>query len=282
MQVVDDDAQLLTKLVDAGCLPKQVVDILHSAFHTHGYVAGGFARLLAGYHTRTRFKTFDELALAVHGHLRMPNPHKGGFRPLGDIDVFFEDAYWRDVFLDGLKRSNNVDLFESVSGNACDLRVDGYYRIQFIKNYMGNIEEQLNSFDLVNSMVGFDGNRLVMHDDWQVLESSRTLDIDKITSMYILCRVAKYFHRHGYDRLTPRASERLTKLVFEELPNVRKTDQAIISKRMNLHMSYRDTLNKLFHVIPGLRSEDLLLISTLYYKERYNLPMKELLGRSKM
>jgi hypothetical protein len=172
-----------------------------------GWIAGGFARAI------------------LTGESIVDYLYPEGRRfPTGDIDIFFpnqEAAAGAMSSLESITRqqvrlqpnrfaidwhlqpSNNMREFFEKNIPMCN-KLAGV-RIQFVVNppdgFKTTLLDTINNFDLVNCMVGIEGQYIHFPAEWQGLEESKSLKIAKSDTPFLGRRLSKYLLSRGYENI---------------------------------------------------------------------------------
>ncbi len=195
---------------DPKILRPDVSELIERAFECGGFVAGGCGRWL---------RNTPVVTPAVRGAY----VHEGG-----DIDLFFKSAEaWRDFLAPysevewptpgkpGVRMSEGK-LAANIAFARGPGMTHGYNSppaVQAIRCVTGTPEEVLLSFDFVNAMVAFDGDRVWVADGWERLEKSKTLGVAWWGSRSVAFRVKKYMLKYGYNTLEDLSGEMFEQLV---------------------------------------------------------------------
>ena len=186
-----------------------------------GWIAGGFARtILAGE------SIVDYIWPERRRDVDFP----------GDIDIFFPDAvsaksanedatasFRTPQFnapsrfaTDWLLHPNKLTRNYSTSTNVDDNRISTV-KIQYVTNppdgFKRTLIDTISDFDLVNCMVGFDGERIVFPKKWFELQESKTLEINKSSTPFLGRRLAKYLMHRNYNAITHASKDLLIEWV---------------------------------------------------------------------
>lgn len=265
-------------IFDVLILSRDTKSILLLGFKHGAYIAGGFARLIAQW--KLGMVSENEFKFRVTNHMgtldinnlidRDSVSWKRSRAGRGDIDLFFRSKESIAAFFDELQNLTVQNyIVSSPGGNAQEIVVNDFFRIQVITKVTGSPIQVLSGFDIVNSMVAFDASgNLIMHSDWEQLEKTTTLSVNDIQTPYTMYRVFKYFARKGYVNLTPESSNILTKFAINFIDQT-KNKSFVTKSGESFESTFRDRLN--FNLmIPALQNIDLMLISSIYGQKAYS------------
>lgn len=174
-----------------------------------GWIAGGFARtILAG----------ESIVDYLFPKERSINT--------GDIDIFFpnKDAAYSTMTIVESKINRKLSLQPYRFAVDCELRpghqmrehmekcginesrLCGSIRVQFVLNppdgFRLTLLETLDNFDIVNCMVGIDGQHIYFPAEWKELEESKHLKVAKSETPFLGRRLAKYLFARGYKSIS--------------------------------------------------------------------------------
>ena len=201
-----------------------------------GWIAGGFARtILAGE--------------SIVEYLYPKRPKYSEFRQMSsDIDIFFPNQE---------SASKAMPTLESISRGKVELGMDRFAvdwhiqpsnklnelfekeipdyekrfnstRVQFVvkppSGFKPTLLETINDFDLVNCMVGIDGQYIYYPVEWAELEETKTLKISKSNTPFLGRRLAKYINARGYENISESSRdlfvEWIARVHSDEFPSV--------------------------------------------------------------
>lgn len=220
---------VLDLLMQEGILPIAAEDFLRAVFENKGYVAGGFAALVARYVLCK--DTFDQkdCKFDINRHLYTAlnvlqydkNPYVNAIK--GDIDVWFPN-------LDALEQFKTCDIIRDLNSQGYILKtnktitgiatesvvgeISSSVRFQVIEKYLLPLEKQISQFDLHNSMVAFDDKQLIYVNTWLDLEKNSTVHAEHLNSEYTVCRILKYINRKNYKTVSHETANLLYNNVF--------------------------------------------------------------------
>lgn len=283
----------ITGLRSRKAIDKLTHDVLKLVFNQGGWVAGGFARIVAHYYVLDNEDVFAEddelenndLCRAVDRHLDYGTPCdiKDPYRKFGkgDIDVFFEhqrqiDNFWRALQATGLK--NNCKLEASVSGAAQEISINNCVRLQVIERYKGPIEDQLRSFDIFNAMCAFNDKQLLFPEGWDALERELMLHVQNWTSPFIISRVTKWCYRHGYTKLSPKTATEIGDVAMNLIQSFKEKPYS--PAWGGPPMTHETIIKKMKRFLPQLTNDQLLLMTSVYPLDAYQGPLDVLRKRA--
>jgi uncharacterized protein (DUF2132 family) len=205
-------------------------EYLSMAFDHGGYIAGGAAVRIAQQKLMGS-KRYEDLFEAIESLFRQ------GHRPvdptsdknialeeavIGDIDVFFPSnkhyaSFYVDAAAAGPTKARDVVIAPSPMGLATELTYRGKSKVQAIARYTAPIEQQLSRFDLVNSMVAFDGSKLIMAQGWRELAERKLVHVQNFKCDWVFNRILKYVSKHDYSTITRETANELFVYLKHEL-----------------------------------------------------------------
>lgn len=292
---------LLTMLHEGQLFNRGTLELLGLVFEHGGYIAGGFAALVAR-HVVMCTPAADFYRDVVN-HTGGPIKVAGwshAFRRHGDIDVFFSSQQQLDGFLNDPRRSIvDLNVTPTVTGAGLDHIVDGDVKVQVITRWARPMKEHMTSFDIYNSMAGVTNEVLVMAEQWEALERAMMLHVTTWAGPWTVGRVFKYVNTKGYSTLTPLTAAYLHSEVCKTLEQVKSVRFEIEHARMvtrkappaHLHLELqRNTLLRymvgcregrkqwvLKPLLASFTAEQLLTLSALCGTEpAYDYAMKEI------
>lgn len=180
-------------------------------FEAGGYIAGGFLRamLQAG--------TIDVLSSFFRAH--------------GDVDVFCPSV---ETF-NKIKATYTKEWRPSLGKNAeqCEMhffrrdpiwnfvdedKFESSLLLQLVSCMYNEPVPMLETFDIVNCKIAFDGRSIYIDDRVESLESKKMLQLD-MSSPTLGARLEKYFRKHGYRTLHPESKGVLMQWLMERYEN---------------------------------------------------------------
>lgn len=245
-------------------LPYQSGVILDRAFACGGYVAGGFARmLLRSYKFGTDLVNDTSLYLNL-GQIER-NWHLSG---KGDIDVYFPNLQSIRRFWNLMNQVEIPDAERqlSVTGTGTNIYIKKMYKFQIMTAFVGDEKEMLSSFDLVNSMVSFDGKRFMFEKRWNTLEQNKLVHVHRYVTPNTVKRVAKYIERRGCEGITDETSETMLHYIADEsarLKNKEDLDSYIDKSGMIKGMEWRSLAYVSWRLRDQIPTKDLMLMSVI-------------------
>lgn len=179
-----------------------------AAISSGGWIAGGFARTILAGESIVDYLFPKERSLNT-----------------GDIDVFFpdKDAAYSAIATIESKINRKLGLqpyrfavdcglrlgrqtLEHIEKCGIDERRIAEIRVQFVANppdgFKPTLLETLDDFDLVNCMVGIDGQYIYFPKEWFEFEKTKTLCISKSTTPFLGRRLAKYLCVRDYKNVS--------------------------------------------------------------------------------
>jgi hypothetical protein len=262
--------------------------LLRVVFDHSGYIAGGFAAAVA----RSLLgmgKQPNDLYSNTRRHLGMPRSHPTHMYQnagCGDIDVWFPDQ----VSLDGFMQDERVKSLsddprigrQTTKTGVYEFIIDGDARIQVITRYLRPMVEQLQGFDIYNSMLAMTDDQLLVPPEWEWLEQQRMIHVTTWSSPWTVNRVMKYFYRKGYQHLTPAAANGFYDAVMAAIEFYKSGDMpkelSDGNKAIILARGSGKGAQAVFQkIMPALPTEKLLQLSAFFRAEpTYDLAMQEL------
>lgn len=277
-------------------LSKRTCILLEAAFEHGGYVAGGFAALVAR-HLVMGEDNVDDFDYKVKKHLGNPQKTKEGLpwqnSGCGDIDVWFPDVlsfqkFQKDVRCDMLVSVGRVHVQDTVTGVGKEYIIPDEARVQVIKGFLFPVEEQLSRFDIYNSMVAITIDAIVYPEHWAALETSRTLHVVTWKRPWTVNRFLKYLDRKGYKAATPATADAFVDELVNALDWFRNTAPSLKEEEKHLEVSKSALLrlmarapekvqNRFKAIMPVLTPERLLEISAFFQTPvAYDCAMQEI------
>lgn len=277
------DTRLVTR-----ALNRKVVATIDVAFDHGGYVAGGFARFMAG-HLHPDMPPVDEDKLCdglvrnfmLHQHVSEELIKKQPYWrcQASDIDIWFPDEqHLNDFFADErtMKQLGSSGVIETSSpeGAAREFVVHDA-RVQVITAYLGERHDRLSTFDIYNSMVAFNRDTLTVPQGWLDLESRKMLHVVNWDSPWTLRRVFKYLDRKGYTSVTPPTAKSLTEHMALAMKCMAETKDPVEWRRSAMYKrtgarSPRALFSRFKGAFPSFTNEQLLFLASLRPLDRYN------------
>lgn len=243
-QIVFKDIKLKVSPFDVlkknRCISTLSRDFLNVAFKHGGYVAGGFARLVARHmlglvdtklYNGDTVEMFCDAINAHLGHGDLPKSNVSNFRNAGkgDIDVWFPDYKSLSEFENSpeLKQiltfgAYNVYSSPSVTNCATEYVFQERVRIQVIKSWVMPRHEQLSRFDIYNAMCALDNESYTVPEHWEALERANMLHVTSWKSPWTVTRVFKYMNRKGYKHITPETCSYMHAAALDAIEFIRK------------------------------------------------------------
>lgn len=280
-------------------------EYLSTAFDCRGYVAGGAAVRIAQ-HKLMGSKRFDDLSEAIMTLFMR------GRRPvdpttnqnvvfedtvIGDIDVFFPSSehYARFIMLahdHALTKSGAVVMSPSPTGAAMELTYNKQSKIQAVARYTAPIEQQLSCFDLVNSMVTFDGSTMMTAEGWRELDERHLVHVQNWKCDWVINRISKYIMKHGYNTVTRDTATTLFKYFKEEIEKAATGEYSQLPKapgwnsrlpgRRFKGMTVDSMVYEFSKFVKSLDDSDLVQFSSYVPDDAYDVAFVELARRSKV
>lgn len=204
-------------LVSTRCLPDWFLTITQAAERYHGFLAGGFARVIATNLLVPNVKDDNFRSSVwhwVYSYMKVnevvnPNNH-WDFKTRADADFFFESPSNIKGFINELvERGLEVSTVGTTpSGMATEYMVNQSLKMQVISGRCGTFEQVLSDFDIVNAMVAVTSDKIVYPGQrWLDLEQKQTLHVDNWRSDYTIFRIMKWMDRHGVVLLTDETAQ---------------------------------------------------------------------------
>ena len=271
-----------------GCLTDGTLKLLALALEHGGYIAGGFAVVVA----RHLLLQQPDLFAAILRHTRGQVGQYGGYH--GDIDVWFPNAASLNQFLNDPRRLTAASINQfldtplrltgtvvkrTVTGSAIEYVVDGDVKVQVVTRWLRPIEDQISHFDIYNAMVGLTNTTLVVPEHWEELERANVLHVHQWNSSYTMKRLFKYIYKKGYKALSPTTTDHLYDEVCKACEqhgaptNYSYLGASLVECRGRMGLfQYR-----LKPIIASFSSEQLLQLSSLFTtRSNYDHAMQEI------
>lgn len=296
---------VLNSLRDFSVLTPNTVELIRLAFNHGGYVAGGFAR-----HVMINLDKLDSrhnspseissLTSNLRGYLQNYRRVENSWSHVnrGDIDIFFPHNNNLQQFL--LARVDahvsSVTMLEPKSNRAIDFVSDKDTLVNVITGFTFPKEEQLSRFDIVNAMVAFDDDEIVVAKDWQGYEEKKQLHVVNWESIFIVSRIAKWMRKHKLSTLSPTTASLVASRALDIIKELGDRDKAwhttsitpgilgVVGSNVTKIPAYKSyaVLQSLKALLPMLSNEQLLLLSTVYGHDAYDGAFQVLRSRSDM
>lgn len=280
-------------------------DLLQIVFDHGGYIAGGFAALLARDIVISDLDHFyEDVETRINAHLGMPKVAPSDYpKPwhynagCGDIDVWFPDERTLEAFLNDPRRQAMINAMvvqvePTITGIALEHIVLGQARVQVIKAFLMPVQEQLSRFDIYNSMVAITDQDVVYPEHWVLLEKQHMLHVSTWKTPWTVNRFLKYMDgRKGYDKVTPLTADSFidaaleTMYVFKQKKDASPAASLTFmnqNKLIRMIGQHKPTVQVFFKsLIDVLPAERLLDMSALFaVPADYDLAMQELRRRA--
>jgi hypothetical protein len=184
--------------------------VIAAGLSNGGWIAGGFARAILAGESIVNYLYPEKSSAGVNA---------------GDIDIFFpnKEASYSTAVLIEEKVNRKMKLQPYRFAIDCHLR-SGHQmlehlekcgvnrsrisevRVQIVLNppdgFKPTLLETLDNFDLINCMVGIDGQHIYFPAEWEELEGSKSLKIAKSETPFLGRRLAKYLFERGYENIS--------------------------------------------------------------------------------
>jgi hypothetical protein len=197
-----------------------------------GWIAGGFARtILAGESIVDYIWPIDRKDLSFSGDVDIFFPsEESAKRANEEAIVCFKQPKFhapnRFATDWSLRPNENIYNYAKTAGVE-ERRVD-FVRVQYVTNppngFKNTLIDTISDFDLLNCMVGFDGERIVFPENWFELQESKTLEINKSATPFLGRRLAKYLTHRNYGSISPKSKDLLIEWIArvknDEWPNI--------------------------------------------------------------
>ena len=221
-----------------------------AAIESGGWLAGGFIRnVILGRDINSYF----------HEH--------------GDIDVFFPDPKIPNDYIKSQSQSQKVwnlspagnAMGKSIAVNNCEIGTT----LQFVNHEKlchPTLHETLERFDLLNSSVGWDGKHFHIPSNWQEIEESKLIFINRSNSPFLGFRISKYLNLRGLKGIHSNSIEQMKDwLVASAAKNY---DNSHLNDDKNLDAYVKTSVNSLFNnrALGFLDKND-----TLFFIGRWNI-----------
>jgi hypothetical protein len=197
-----------------------------------GWIAGGFARtVLAGESIVDYFWPSDRKNLSFFGDIDIFFPDEESAKRANDAaSACFSTPKYNEPHrfaTDWLLRPSK-NMHEYIEKSGVDSKRFDYIRVQYVTNppngFKKTLTDTIEDFDLVNCMVGIDGERIVFPKKWFELQKSKSLEINKSATPFLGRRLAKYLTHRNYLKITPNSKDLLIEWIArvknDEWPNV--------------------------------------------------------------
>lgn len=282
-------------------------DFLCLAFDFGGFLAGGFARSLGLTliddvisNDRRHFSKSNSVSQYIAQNVVNPTSRQNdnlflrkNYRAKSDVDIWFEDEKSLNNFLNSPKlksliesRQTITDRGESIANCARNFEVNNI-RVQVITKFLGKKKDLLSHFDITNCMIALDRDGLIFSKKWIELEKSKTLDINRWKTDWVLNRIVKYMTKpvNSLNHITPATAagvyDQLCKayLFFGENEHSEWIKTGIYRRYKSVrnleHLSRRFSF-----LFKSLTNEQLLYLSCLTPKQGYDHAFPELCRRN--
>lgn len=293
---------LMSMLAHSGNLKQETKVLLGTAFDHGGYIAGGFATVLARWHLKIAHSDSRPRSLAesVRIHLDYPALNVKIFR-CSDIDVWFPteralSGFMADSRLRSLLQCKDVvSEAQTVSGCAVEYVVNNDARVQVITKFLMPLEEQIQRFDIYNAAVAVTDDAIVFPEHWEQLERGRVLHVQR-WNKWTSNRVFKYITRKGYCHVTPATAQRILSKIDKcvawdqkwssqialEDPRAQRLRETITHDKLMQAVIFKpQKLQRLlYQFMENMTAEQLLHVSMLFNQpSRYDFAMQEIRRR---
>lgn len=235
------ETTILGVLRSINAMHPHAVDLLQFALDRGGYVAGGFATIIAREFVLNKWTgtTSDRTSLLTAIRRHIGNPCVPTINSMmknvgnGDIDVWFPDQAALTSFLTDnthlvgvtdVRRTGTV----TKTGTAIEYVIEEQDRIQVIKTYLMPKHEQLRRFDIFNAMCAFDDRCVTVPDGWEELERNRKLHVHVWKSPWTLSRFFKWYSRKEYRSITEETGTSIKDAALDALKWYRTLDAETI------------------------------------------------------
>lgn len=269
---------LFTVLKDAAALDQPTIDLINLAFKHDGYIAGGFARrlwlgtrncTLLGYPIKPE-NAVTHMCGDVRSYLgtgKLSGLHMNN-SARGDIDLFFQSE-------SGLQ-SFKADLFDMLSIPPLDptyvigttvvnvfteIYVSGTTRVQLIAKHVAPIESILSSFDIYNAAVAVNDDHFLVPEGLEALEKEGMLHVFNWTSPMVINRVAKWFWKHNFRKLSPATAGELGSFALRLIEELKERPYQVALGPPIDHTTVIKKLRKLFE---ALSDDQLLALAPIF------------------
>lgn len=256
------------------CRPKilkpNAASLLSLALEHGGFVAGGFARIVANDRQNIDIQR-NSVGDQIYYYLNLGDTYNlNGKNPFvkvdrGDIDVFFptHGAYvdFCSKLTDNL-RSDTIritNIGSSFTGAADNVICDGIM-FQFIRFRFLPVEEMLETFDIGNVRVAFTNSEIIESPTRVQLEKDRILHVANFSGPYVFHRLEKMFRNAKYDSLSKETVENITPRLLDLVKKLKEQPITKLPRRL----TYEKVLNVTSRFLPFLKNEDLLLLTSVY------------------
>lgn len=292
------------KEIDNSGLRQWLPEYLSMAFDHGGYIAGGAAVRIAQQKLMGS-RRFEDLFEAIMSLFRC------GQRPvdptadknivledavIGDIDVFFPSSeHYASFYMNALNaaptKAGAVVIAPSPMGLATELTYKKQSKLQAIARYVAPIEHQLSQFDLMNSMVAFDGSKLIMAQGWRELDERKLVHVQNFKCDWVFTRILKYVSKHGYSTVTRETAhelfvylkhelERAATGEFKDKPRKSGWNAPREPGRKFTCTTVETLINEFNKFVRQLGDEELLTLSSYVPAGAYDVAFAELARRS--
>lgn len=269
-------------------------EILQSVFDHNGYIAGGFATLLARHLLQIEPTTDDEFAMNVRSHLQHPPLNHGLVFASPDIDVWFSNAEdWRSfkIWLDAYQQEYNslIITFPSRAHWALECIVKNDARFQFINRAFAEPVQQISTFDIFNACVVVFDKEIMVPCGWRDYESRRVLHVHN-WQPHTFTRLNKWLRKRTYKHVSPETGNMLYSCLERELekstPQLEGKKYDDVAKLIaDCRIHPKDACGKRMHAkllpfLHALTNEQLLFITSLFPTTiDYDIITKEIMKR---
>jgi len=188
------------------------------------------------------------------------------FYERGDIDVFFPDPKIPNNYIKAQSQPQKQDWILSPAGNAMEKRIavlncEIGTNLQFVNHEKlchPTLHETLERFDLLNSAVGWDGKHFHIPSNWQEVEESKLIFINRSNSPFLGSRISKYLNLRGLKGIHPNSIEKLKDWL---VASTAKNYDSHLNDDKNLDTYVKVSIGSLFNqrVLGFLDKDDALL-----------------------
>lgn len=265
---------LVTDLGKKQALNSRPRQFLDKVFQNGGYIAGGFATVLAR-HYLLKPENDDVFIDQINRHLGQPEEPRPSnpFVNVGccDIDVWFPDKEHLDSFFTNLGDLTKFSVGPTTSGAAVGYIMPNQAIFQVITKYLRPEKEQLQAFDIYNGAVAVNANEIVVPLDWYSLEEKNVLHVSNWSSSWTINRFFKWINRKKYYKsVTPSTARHVydhlkTVLEFEKEISQEEKERLKFDKLYSrITKSRVQTQEFLSTIMSALPVEDLLFLPAMF------------------
>lgn len=269
LEEIDLKSDVVDSLFRLKLIGKDTQQLLQQATHEcDGYIAGGFASLLAKLnfeknHGYDEFKIRDYLG-GIHSKfiekLEQNRLHKGR---LSDIDVWFTNDNELAKFI-SLPKPPQVVVKNSMLGWALEFYcekpgVDStYHLVQVITKLTGTFENVVSNFDIYNAACVIKGSKLYVPIGFRELVKMRQLHLQNWGGIYSIKRLSSWSKKQGYLNVTKETTDLFNSNIMSFLNDVHNNKIQSYGKPLKSNEVIASLFKRCFYM---LSIENMLMLS---------------------